>query len=132
VKEDKEARKERQASEEWTLLDVLRRSGNHVESEVPVTPERRWRVDHVLNNKIALEIEGYGRHQSWVGWHADLEKYNSVAARGWLLVRVTREMVGNGDALESLAGCGVRVTADRGGTFPAEGSGEMGEKETRF
>ena len=132
MKEPKDARKERQAVEEWRMVECLRLAGNTVAAEVEIVPSRKWRVDYVLNGEVALEIEGYGRHQSWAGYHSDITKYNAVAARGWLLVRVTREMVGNGDALESLAGCGVHVTADRGGTFPAEGSGEMGEKETRF
>lgn len=114
VKESKEARKERQAIEEWKMVEVLRRAGNVVAAEVEMpnieNPRYPYRIDYVLNHGVALEIEGYGRHQSWKGWHSDLRKYNLVAAAGFLLVRVTRQMVTNGDALEALAQAGVRVT----------------------
>jgi len=52
------------------------------------------------------------------------EKNNAIAAQGWRLVQVTRAQIANGEALEALAQCGVRVTADRGGTYPAEGMEE--------
>lgn len=113
TRESKEARKERQAIEEWQMIELLKRCGASIEAEVPISkPEddgRPWRVDYIIDGKVALEIEGYGRHQSWKGWHSDLAKYNWLSALGLRLVRVTREMVANGDALEALARCGVAV-----------------------
>ena len=134
MKETKEARKERQAREEWRFVDVLRHAGNIVEPEYPVCSERKWRVDYLVNGErqfghpVAIEIQGFGfGHVGRTGWLRDIEKAQAIAARGWRFVPMTRDQVANGDGLEALARCGVRVTADRGGTFPAEGSGEKGE-----
>jgi hypothetical protein len=114
VKETKEARRERQAVEEWQFLDVLRRAGNSIDSEVLVAPPRKWRVDHVINDKIALEIQGIGfGHHSFGAIMKTYEKNNAIAARGWRLVQVTRAQVADGMALEALARAGVRVTAPR-------------------
>jgi hypothetical protein len=115
-RETKEARKERYALEEWQMIDLLRRAGNTVVAEVGIVADRKWRVDYLVRGMnvlgagvIALEIEGYGRHHSWAGWQSDLEKYNAIAACGWLLIRVTRDMISSGDALEVLSRAGVRV-----------------------
>jgi hypothetical protein len=114
LKETKEARKERQAVEEWQFLDVLRRAGNSIDSEVLVAPPRKWRVDHVINNNLALEIQGIGfGHHSFGAIMKTYEKNNAIAARGWRLVQVTRAQVANGEALEALAQCCIRVTAPR-------------------
>jgi hypothetical protein len=119
-KESKEARAERQAREEWRFVDVLRRAGNHVEAEVTVTPERKWRVDYLIDSTdpnshgstIALEIQGIGfGHHSFGAIMKTYEKSNAIAAQGWRLVQVTRAQVANGEALEALARCGVRVEA---------------------
>ena len=122
MKETKEARRERQALDEWRFLDVLRRAGNTVDSEVLVMLSRKWRVDHVINDEIAVEIQGWGfGHVGRTGWLRDIEKAQAIAARGWRYVPMTREDIKSGDGLEALAKCGVRVTASRGGTVPAEG-----------
>jgi hypothetical protein len=115
VKESKEDRRDRQAKELWQFVDVLRRAGNEVQEEVKFHPERKWRIDLVVykpgDNGIALEIEGRGRHQSFYGYSADMEKYNEVTIAGYRLLRVTRDMITNGDALEILARAGVNVEA---------------------
>lgn len=125
MKETKEARKERQRIEEWQFIEVLRAAGNVIAAEVQLpnveNPRYPYRIDYMLNHEVALEIEGYGRHQSWKGWHSDVRKYNLVAASGFLLIRVTRAMVANGDALEALAQAGVRVTPAPSGTYKGEG-----------
>ncbi len=133
MKETREARKERQAQEAWRMVDCLRRAGNLVEPEVavPNLDEHEWRVDYLLvapapllgkQRIIAIEIQGFGfSHCGRVGWHRDIYKAQGIAANGWLYLPVTWEQVSNGDALESLARCGVRVDAqDCGQTFPAE------------
>lgn len=113
MKESREARTERQALERWQFIDVLRRAGNWVDEEVQFHPSRKWRIDLVirpsLGYPIALEIEGRGRHVSFYGWLADLEKYNQVTIAGYRLLRVTRDMIANGDALELLAQAGVNM-----------------------
>jgi len=114
VKESKEARAERQARDEWQLVDVLRRAGNKLEPEANVTPERKWRVDYLINGEIALEVQGIGfGHHSFGAIMKTYEKNNAIAAQGWRLVQVTRAQVANGEALEALARCGVRVEPPR-------------------
>jgi len=136
-RETKEARKERQAIELWQFVEVLRRAGNIVEyefafdmraadsSQSPPIP-RKWKFDLVLPyqrttgvtpatkhahrwERIAIEIEGYGRHQTMKGFTADLEKYSEAFAQGWTLLRVSRKMIADGTALDVLARRGVRV-----------------------
>jgi hypothetical protein len=113
VKETKEARRERQAQEEWTFVDVLRRAGNIVQAEVRVCTDRMWRVDYLItanDRPVAVEIQGFGfGHVGRAGWLRDIDKAQSIAANGWAYVPVTREQVANGDALEALARCGVKV-----------------------
>ncbi len=75
-------------------------------------PAYPFRVDYVINDEIALEIQGFGfGHVGRSGWLRDIRKTHAIAARGWLLVKVTRDDIGSGDALEALAKCGVAVEA---------------------
>jgi len=65
---------------------------------------RRWRVDFAwLTEKVAIEVEGGiwngGRHTSGVGFTKDIEKYNALTLDGWRVIRVTGDMVKNGQAL---------------------------------
>lgn len=60
----------------------------------------------------AVEIQGMGfSHLSRKGWLRDVLKAQAIAAAGWVYLPVTWEQVANGDALEALAKCGVRVQA---------------------
>ena len=103
-------RKEKQAIELWQFVDVLRRADNAVEEEVVFWPPRKWRLDLVVNGKWAIEIEGlHGRHQHMGGFMKDMEKYNQVSLCGLRLLRVTRNQIANGDALDLLHRAGVRV-----------------------
>lgn len=66
--------------------------------------KRRWAIDRAwVEQKIALEIEGgiymRGRHIRPKGFLADMDKYNELALRGWLLVRISYEMIKDGRAL---------------------------------
>jgi len=133
VKETKEARKERQHQELWRFISVLRSAGNIAveefafdmrpadSSQSPAIP-RRWKFDLVMPTcitdrgyvdntpeNIAIEIEGFGRHQSMKGFTADLDKYGEAFAQGWTLLRVSRKMIADGTALDYLARRGVRV-----------------------
>lgn len=77
----------------------------------PATPEyefaldiqRKWRCDRAWpEQRVALEIEG-GVNKPGGGAHqrtgkggrylTDMEKYNELAARGWLLLRATYDML---------------------------------------
>jgi len=129
VRETKIQRTRRQAFERKVFVSVLRAAGNEVMAEYRFDQVRRWRFDLLINGEgisahpIAIEIEGLnGRHQSMKGFLADMEKYNAATIAGYRLLRFTTRQIGDGTALDVLARAGVRVTADWGGTYPAEGS----------
>lgn len=64
---------------------------------------RKWRFDFVIyptDTKIAIEIEGRGRHQSFGGFEKDCEKYAEAAILGWRVIRVTPAQVMSGQAID--------------------------------
>lgn len=55
---------------------------------------RMWRFDYAIPDlKIAIEIDGgvwrYGRHNRPEGYINDMEKLNTAASMGWLVLRFT-------------------------------------------
>lgn len=55
---------------------------------------RKWRFDYAIPTlKIAIEIDGgvwlYGRHNRPEGYINDMEKLNTAASMGWLVLRFT-------------------------------------------
>lgn len=51
-------------------------------------PTRRWRFDVAFPSaKVAVEIEGRGRHQTVTGYRGDCEKYNTATLAGWRVLR---------------------------------------------
>lgn len=74
---------------------------------------RRWRVDFAwIEDQVAIEIEGgiwaRGRHIRPSGFIGDIEKYNTLALEGWIVLRLTPEMVESGEGLrlaERALGC---------------------------
>jgi hypothetical protein len=76
-------------------------------SEYRFHATRKWRFDMAWpSHKLAVEVEGIGgprsRHLSWVGFHADCEKYNTAVIMGWRVLRVTAQQVESGQAVEWL------------------------------
>lgn len=74
------------------------------ESEFIFAPPRRWRFDFAWPTaKVALEVEGgtflSGRHSRGRGFEDDCIKYDEAAIAGWLVIRVTGDMVTDGRAL---------------------------------
>ena len=83
------------------------------EREFRFAPPRRWRFDFVFRavmigpgmniGDLAIEVEGGtrsgGRHVTGQGFEDDLRKYAEGALLGWTLLRVSGEMVRNGEAL---------------------------------
>lgn len=87
------------------------------EREFAFAPPRKWRADYFwprstvaigmegggwfLNARVALEIEGGvftgGRHTRGVGFLKDCEKYNTMAAMGIRLIRLTPKQLENGE-----------------------------------
>jgi hypothetical protein len=61
--------------------------------EMRFAEPRRWRFDYAWPHlKVALEVEGgiwtNGRHTRGKGFLGDLEKYNTAALMGWVVLRV--------------------------------------------
>lgn len=75
------------------------------EREYKFHPDRRFRFDFAWPDyKTALEVEGgvwmkRGRHTTGSGFTSDAVKYNLAAIDGWLVLRVTGQMVKNGEAI---------------------------------
>ena len=75
------------------------------EQEYTFTDARRWRFDFAWPEyKVACEVEGgiwaRGRHVRGDGFRKDCIKYNYAATLGWLVVRVTADMVNDNTALD--------------------------------
>lgn len=72
-------------------------------------PERKWRFDWAwpslppATGGVALEREGAswtgGRHTRGQGFRNDCIKYNEAGIRGWLIIRVTVDMIRDGSAI---------------------------------
>lgn len=77
-------------------------------------PERKWRFDFILQNDIAVEIEGgvymKSRHTTGKGFTQDCEKYSEAAALGWRVLRFTTEQVMSGYAIHcTKRAMGIRI-----------------------
>lgn len=75
-----------------------------VEREYRFAPLRKWRFDFCWpDGKIALEVEGgiwvNGGHNRGSGFMKNIEKYNEAAIMGWRLIRVTPQMMENGEVM---------------------------------
>ena len=67
-----------------------------VVKELRFYPERRWRFDYAFPTlKVAIEIDGavwtLGRHNRPAGYLADMEKLNTAASMGWLVLRFSTD-----------------------------------------
>lgn len=57
-------------------------------SEYRFHPVRRWRFDIAFPSvKLAVELDGRGRHQTVSGVRADCEKLNTAVLMGWRVLR---------------------------------------------
>ena len=77
------------------------------EREHRFAPPRKWRFDFAWPSlMLAIEVEGgtwvSGRHNRGRGFEQDCEKYNAAVIRGWRVLRFTRGMIDNGDALDQI------------------------------
>ena len=82
----------------WVML-----GGPELEREYRFEPMRRWRADfaYLGKRKVIIEIEGWGRHQRWQGYHDDIEKYNWATMMGYSLIRLSANML-TPDYVESI------------------------------
>ena len=68
-------------------------------------PTRRWRFDFVVGsplNRVAVEIQGFGRHQRFIGYQNDCERQAEALMLGWRVLQVTPAQVKSGMALKWL------------------------------
>lgn len=70
------------------------RLGVEVVKEYKFHDTRRWRFDYAFPAyKVAVEVDGGiwtgGRHINPAGYINDLEKLNTAASMGWLVLRIT-------------------------------------------
>ncbi len=70
--------------------------GLEIVKEYQFHPKRKWRFDYAIPSlMIAIEIDGavwtYGRHNNAKGYIGDMEKLNTAASMGWLVLRFTTE-----------------------------------------
>lgn len=59
-------------------------------------PTRKWRFDYAIPaKKVAVEVDGGvwtgGRHINPAGYINDMEKLNTAASMGWLVLRITTD-----------------------------------------
>lgn len=57
---------------------------------------RKWRFDYAFpDQRVAVEVDGavwaQGRHNRPAGYVADMEKLNTAASMGWLVLRITTD-----------------------------------------
>jgi hypothetical protein len=74
------------------------------EPEYRFHTQRRWRFDYAWPAKlVSIEIEGgtwtKGAHTRGKHFEGDCQKYNEAALAGWLVLRVTTDMVRDGRAI---------------------------------
>jgi hypothetical protein len=78
----------------WNLPFWCNENSVSLETEYVFHPARKWRFDYAIPSlKIAVEYEGIfsdkSRHTTFSGYNADTDKYNTAAAMGWRVIRLT-------------------------------------------
>ena len=72
----------------WSAWQAVAPDGDDFVREYRFHPTRKWRFDFASPSlKVAVEIEGRGRHQSIAGFRGDCEKYNAATTMGWRVYR---------------------------------------------
>ena len=57
--------------------------------------ERNWRFDfYHVGAKVAIEIQGNGRHTQYNGYRRDREKINEAQRLGWTVFELTGDQIG--------------------------------------
>ena len=77
------------------LLQARLKNENIVK-EFRFYPVRKWRFDYAFpDRKVAVEVDGGvwtgGRHINPAGYINDMEKLNTAASMGWLVLRITTD-----------------------------------------
>lgn len=91
---------------EATLALHLRAYAIPFDREVEFDTRRRWRVDFMLPDKMAVEVEGgawsNGRHTRGAGFIGDCRKYNALTLAGYRLLRFATSQVESGEAIDTI------------------------------
>ena len=93
---------------EETLLLLIKAEGLPIpEREIRFHAVRKWRFDFAYPSlKIGIECEGgtwaKSRHTSGAGYRKDCEKYDWAALMGWVVLRFTKGMIEDGQAIEMI------------------------------
>jgi very-short-patch-repair endonuclease len=78
----------RSAAEEVFAAVMRTKCGEAAEREYRFHPTRKWRFDFAWPAyKVAVEIDGRGRHQTVDGVRKDCEKHNEAVILGWAVLR---------------------------------------------
>ena len=87
---------------EELLAAQMTAAGIQFEREVRFYPGRKWRFDFLLRGAsgLALEVQGWGRHQRRMGFEADCEKLTHAAMVGYRVILVTPSQVKSGKAIQ--------------------------------
>ena len=93
---------------ETTLLYLIRANGlPEPEREYRFAKPRRYPADFAYPEQhILIEVEGGiysgGRHVRGKGYEEDCRKYNLAVLKGLRVLRFTRTMIENGEAIETI------------------------------
>lgn len=78
----------RSEAEELLAFALKQRCAVQPVRELRFHPTRRWRFDFAWpDQKLAVEIDGRGRHQTVTGVRGDCEKHNEAVRLGWRVLR---------------------------------------------
>lgn len=78
----------------WTLINGPALQHND-DTKFRFHPARGWRFDFYHEEaRVAIEIQGRGRHQSERGYKADREKVNAAQELGWTVFELTGDQIG--------------------------------------
>jgi very-short-patch-repair endonuclease len=83
----------------WFQLHAYRIRDQFVR-EYRFHPERMWRFDFAAKQgKLAIEINGFGRHHTYSGSADDWQKMNAALRLGWCVLQYTAKQVKTGEAI---------------------------------
>ena len=86
----------------WFQLHAYRIRDQFVR-EYRFHPERMWRFDFAAKQeKLAIEISGFGRHHTYRGAAGDWKKINEAQKLGWAVLQFTTAQVRTGEAVNEV------------------------------
>lgn len=72
----------------WSAWKAVEPMGADTVREHRFHPVRKWRFDFAWpSQRVGVEIDGRGRHQTVAGVRADCEKMNEAIRLGWRVLR---------------------------------------------